>query len=258
MLNDIPANGPIIIGATGGSGTRAFAELLIKSGEVYLGKNHNPASDCLDFKTFYDEWIPKCWPFLFESGIEIESMNELHSSFEEHFNRYLKDASSRELSGNWGWKGPRSMFLLPFWDRCFSSLRFVHILRDGRDMAYSRNQNQLLLYGGQTTGGMPPNEIIPEHSIDLWSKVNIMVSEYGKKHLGNRYLCIRYEDLIAETEIVMEQMAGFLNVDVDMLLSKRAMIRGSAQIGRWKLVPEDEIERVVSRGREGLYYFGYL
>ena len=44
-------------------------------------------------------------------------------------------------------KNPRSMFLLPFFDSYFPALKFIHIVRDGRDMAYSKNQNQLHKHG---------------------------------------------------------------------------------------------------------------
>ena len=43
----------------------------------------------------------------------------------------------------WGWKEPRSIYLVPFLDAAMPSLRFLHFVRDGRDMAFSENQNQL-------------------------------------------------------------------------------------------------------------------
>ena len=47
----------------------------------------------------------------------------------------------------WGWKEPRSIYLLPFFHRHLPGLRFLHVVRDGRDMAFSENQNQLRKHG---------------------------------------------------------------------------------------------------------------
>ncbi len=47
----------------------------------------------------------------------------------------------------WGWKAPRSIFLLPFLHIRMQGLTVVHLVRDGRDMPYSRNQNQLHKHG---------------------------------------------------------------------------------------------------------------
>lgn len=43
----------------------------------------------------------------------------------------------------WGWKGPRSVYFLPFYQAVFGDhFRFLHVLRDGRDVAYGDNQMQ--------------------------------------------------------------------------------------------------------------------
>ena len=37
----------------------------------------------------------------------------------------------------WGWKGPRSIYFLPFYQAVFGDhFRFLHVMRDGRDVAY--------------------------------------------------------------------------------------------------------------------------
>ena len=56
----------------------------------------------------------------------------------------------------WGWKHPHSLLLLPLLVDAWPRLRFVHVVRDGRDMAFSANRNQLAggkLYGPMQTVG---------------------------------------------------------------------------------------------------------
>jgi hypothetical protein len=50
-------------------------------------------------------------------------------------------------AARWGWKQPRSTLLLPFLDRVLPNLRFMHLIRDGRDMAYSANRTVTELHG---------------------------------------------------------------------------------------------------------------
>ena len=52
----------------------------------------------------------------------------------------------------WGWKEPRSVYLLPFLAAELPGLRFLHVVRDGRDMAFSENQVQLRKHGDAVLG----------------------------------------------------------------------------------------------------------
>lgn len=253
---------PLIIGATGGSGTRAIAQLLIGSGHVYLGKNHNRALDCLDFKSFYDRHIPDFLP-LFYSQELLSNATEFGQSmmridFKQSLNHYQEDAlgsGSNWANAVWGWKGPRSLFLLPFWHAVFPDLRFLHVVRDGRDMAYSTNQNQLLLYGELSLAEKSGSQA--ERSIALWERANITASKYANKHMARQYHCIKYEDLVFETDNTLIDLADFLDIDANNLLRHKSRISPSPTYGRWKTQCQESVESVVNRGSRGLYYFGY-
>ena len=92
------------------------------------------------------------------------------------------------------------MYLLPLIHTLFPDLVFVHLIRDGRDMALSSNQNRArkhfeALFG---TAGDPDN---PNDAIRLWATANTGVAAWGERSLGPRYLLIRFEDLCAEPEL---------------------------------------------------------
>ena len=90
-------------------------------------------------------------------------------------------ARALEPGRPWGWKEPRSIYLLPFLHRHLPSLRFLHVVRDGRDMALSANQNQLRKHGD--AAAIPADLSPPERSIALWSWVNLTAARYGEEHL---------------------------------------------------------------------------
>jgi hypothetical protein len=52
-----------------------------------------------------------------------------------------------DANAAWGWKNSGSVHLLRFLHDEFPSVRFLHLVRDRRDMAYSPNQYQVRHYG---------------------------------------------------------------------------------------------------------------
>src|SRR5205085_4800091 len=88
----------------------------------------------------------------------------------------------------WGWKEPRSIYLLPLLDEELPGLRFLHLVRDGRDMAYSENQVQLRKHGDALLGEDDDGASAALRSILLWQDVNVRAADYGEERLGPRYL----------------------------------------------------------------------
>src|SRR5208283_3337534 len=68
------------------------------------------------------------------------ALKRLAALIDEH-----KSAIPPQAAG-WGWKNPRSIFILPLIQSLYPDFHFVHVVRDGRDMALSVNQNQLRKY----------------------------------------------------------------------------------------------------------------
>src|SRR5213075_744488 len=88
----------------------------------------------------------------------------------------------------------RSIYLLPFLHAQFAQLKFIHVMRDGRDMALSQNQNQLRKHGRAVLSwGERLFGSIPERSVLLWEKVNSQAADYGKARLRESYLRVRFE-----------------------------------------------------------------
>ena len=126
---------PSIMGATGGSGTRVVARIARRAG-LFIGTNLNPAEDSLDIAEYYDRWIN---PYLWHApGLGPDVQPEMRAELGPLLERHRAPAEG----GRWGWKEPRSIFLVSFLARSLPGLRLVHVVRDGRDVAFSKNQNQ--------------------------------------------------------------------------------------------------------------------
>jgi hypothetical protein len=245
-------SGPNVIGATGGSGTRVVAGIVRTAG-VYTGEKLNPYEDAVELGFYSDRWIDGYvqagGDLSPEERAEMEA--DLRSVLADHLSAVPGDASS------WGWKEPRSIYLLRFWNETMPGLRFLHFLRDGRDMAFSKNQNQLNWHGRAVLGDDLEKAKTPTRSIALWNRVNLAAADYGERHLGPRYLRVRFEDLCAEPRATVESIFEFFGLEGDSEAAA-GKVRPPKTLGRWQTRRQKVIDELTQTARPALDRFGYL
>ena len=248
----LAALGPNVIGATGGSGTRVVAGIVREAG-MFIGERLNAYEDDLDVADYLDRWIN---PYIAGAhdgpGDLADAMAaDLRVLVERHCARIPATAPC------WGWKEPRSIYLLPFLHAQMPSLRFLHFVRDGRDMALSENQNQLIKHGSAVLGGARISWRRPVRSIALWSKANCAAADYYERRLGDAYLRVRFEDLCAEPTETVAAILGLFGLEGDAERMAEA-VRPPATLGRWRKKSRRLVEQLEQVGGEGLRRFGYL
>src|SRR6266480_2008922 len=205
---------PLVIGATGGSGTRVIARIAKLAG-YNLGTKLNSAEDALEFYSFHDRWIN---PFV-STKLRGGTLTPWQSArMKEDFSAALaRHIPAVERRGTrWGWKAPRSIYLLAFLHAQFSQLKFIHVLRDGRDMALSPNQNQIRKHGNAVLSWRERLfHSTAERSMLLWERVNIAAADFGERQSRENYLRIRFEDLCNASLATTTRILNFLEAPVD-------------------------------------------
>ena len=178
-----------MIGATGGSGTRVVAR-MVRTGGMFTGEKLNSYEDAVELGLYSDRWIDR-----YVAG---HARRISMSRWPPTYARSSRTTPSTvpEDARAWGWKEPRSIYLLRFWHETMPSLRFSHFVRDGRDMAFSENQNQLKKHGNAVLGEELRRAKTPVRSIALWNRVNQAAADYGEEVPGARYLRVRFEDFL--------------------------------------------------------------
>jgi hypothetical protein len=245
---------PVLIGATGGSGTRAVHGVLSRAG-LFMGERLNGAGDAMDFEPWLDDWIN---PILEVTGRLDYRPEELPDALRARILTAFREALAAYApsgSGRWGWKNPRSMYMLPLIHSVFPDLHFVHVIRDGRDMALSDNQNQrrkhfAALFGADREG--------PAASAALWARANLETAAWGERTLGSRYHRVRLEDLCAEpvarTGMLLDAL-GVSGADVPAAASGLAM---PDSVGRWRQAEPPLLAAISAEAEPALRRFGYL
>lgn len=245
--------GPNAIGATGGSGTRVVAR-IVREGGMFTGADLNAYEDALPFGEYSDRWINE---FVRAAGepappeLLARMRGDLDSLVRSHLGELPQSARV------WGWKEPRSIYLVPFFDAAMPSLRFLHFIRDGRDMAFSENQNQLVKHGDALLGDDLRKEKTPVRSIAVWSRVNSAAADYGETRLGERYLRVRFEDLCAEPAVTVRRVYDFFGLDGDAEAAA-AEVRAPETLGRWQLRRKGIVDALHRTAEPALARFGYL
>jgi hypothetical protein len=139
-------------------------------------------------------------------------------------------------------------------DRLFPGSRFVHIVRDGRDVVSSALQAFVANRGWRRLVE-PPG---PNRLAESWARSVRHAREYAKRLGPARYFELRYEDLAQDAGATMAEVFRFLGAEVDPALaaSVAEVERGKTWRETLSLGELGEIERSRS-ARDLLAELGY-
>lgn len=212
---------PIAIGAIGGSGSRVLAQVVHAAG-VSLGSNLNSSNDNLEFTTRFKAL-----------GIKNVSDVDFTSRLAE-FETLSRIEMQQAGKNHWGWKEPNTHIVI---DRIFDyypAMRYVHLLRNGFDMAFSNNQNQPRLWGSDYLGRPISEPPTPAEILAYFCEVHRRILELASRlHNHSRILIVEYEALCADPESEITRLLDFLELTPEVPLEDLSgVVRQPTSIGR--------------------------
>ena len=167
---------------------------------------------------------------------EVRDAAASSPSFPEFVSRLYSSYALREAKAVAGEKTPRYVRFLPLLDSFFPWAKFVHIVRDGRDVALStldwakpdRGPGRFRLWQSE-----------PVVTCALSWRWHVTTGKRDGRLFGPaRYLEVRYEDLVAEPEATLHSIASFLELPFapEMLAYHDGKVRrepGLSSKSRW-------------------------
>jgi hypothetical protein len=208
--------------------------------------------DSLPMRSFLNQWFEVLLAF---PDLDDETVAAARTAFLRAIRRHR---GPDEREGQWGWKNPRNMWVIPFYASVFPGLRFVHLIRDGRDMAVSDNNFLLETHGDRLLGPESRwRDDLVSAQLALWRIGNSRAAEAGAEYLGNNYMRLRYEDLCLRPAETVCGLLRFLGASVDRAPELSSAIRPSAGIGRWRAADRRELRDPGPALRAALHRFGY-
>ncbi|ACD95235.1 sulfotransferase family protein [Trichlorobacter lovleyi] len=227
---------PVFIGGVGGSGTRVVTEILKKSG-FFMGNNLNTSNDYLEFsrlgaglrqlmQLYGSKTNTEIYSYIFEKLDEITALMQTELLM-----------SGCKYKG-WGWKTPPNFMILEELEKYYGNIKYIHIIRDGLDMAYSSNLNQMKLWGFYF-GINLESGLTPQTALKYWLAANKYAIELGHNLLRDRFYLISFEQLCCEKEKVIRDLLKFIEVEPLDISDLSGLITPPETIGRCQQYSSD-------------------
>lgn len=181
-------------------------------------------------------------------------------------------------------KTPRNCFIVDFLAKAFPDSQFIHIIRDGRDVAVSHSKKPWLQAAQASSGKVEPGgysygpsarywvepgrEEEFESTTDIhrciWSWRRFTESALKSKFNlpSNRYHELRYESLVKVPDVESERLLEFLNINSPQsrdLFYQAVAQANSNSVGQWKReLSDDQLERIRLESESLLHQLNYL
>lgn len=209
--DNLTKNGPVFIVGMNGSGTTLLADCLSNSPELYVFPRETRMIPWLivNLPTFKDLSIPenrkklldviskfKVFKVLQEDALrsELATVTPTLANILDIIFTYLAKKEGKE---RWVEKSPMNLQFILQIAELFPTAQFIHIYRDGRDVARSNHRR------------FRKN---PYWTIFRWRQIVQRGRRDGEQMDSERYLEISYEDLTRSPEETLTQVCNFVGI----------------------------------------------
>ena len=238
----------LLIGGSDGSGTRSFVDAIKKvgvtiiaddketfdvhAGPLFHGQGWPALVNLVLKETHSGNYQWEELPQQTREAIDFEVTKFVRSIRARHKKlKKFEEKSSQATAVAYAMKAPVSMLVLPIMARYFgpkTGIKFIHVVRDGRDVALSSNQSPVIKFYKNTYPDHADRslkwkgELENVKAMQLWNDWNLQVHEWGTRNLDQvDYLLMRSEDLLDPEKRFecLQRLAEFVgsNVSVDEL-----------------------------------------
>lgn len=262
---------PVVVFNKSHSGSRLLARLLAHAG-LFMGADRNGSEDALPLLKLVQYFVEHYHPDasrLWDGSRPVDGA--LAGLVEGVFADHLRGHDGVQ---GWGWKLCETAYALPLIDFLFPGARYIHLIRDGRDVAFSDHVAPVepfwqkvfvdavgvghwrgLAYGTMARIGYRLDA--PRYNMQHWCNAVSLGRRYGAM-LRERYCEVRYEALCREFDAEAARVLAFAGAPEPE--AGIAALRGEVSldgIGKFRRQPWWRRARVMRYGRPLLGSLGY-
>ena len=236
MINST-ISGPIAVGGIGGSGTRIIARFLQDLG-VFIGSDLPVTADTIWYAALFgrrdvvldDPVTQRALVDLFfeqmgharvltpdENAMLTEICRQPRHQhnppmIDKWMTSFITHTNSGQTHDVWGWKVPYTHVLIDRLLAGYPDLKYIHITRNGLDMAFNKNQNQLGKWGPLYLSRNV--ELTPRDSLAYWCAVHRRMERITAL-FPTRIFHLDYDRLISDPRPDLAAMFDFLGAGLD-------------------------------------------
>ena len=252
---------PVILMGRGKSGTRILSFMSVKLG-LQFGTSGELATGDADDQKFTDEIKRIAF-----RNVGVVKLSEVDDKELVKFQKCVEAYHDRHAMAAemWGWKFPETYMLAPFIEQTFPKARYLHLVRDGRDLAFKNHlsDDPNRKFGRKILERLKVMDQ-PHHvqAAVSWGyqvdNFDAFRSEIGAAAAG-RIFDTTFEEMCANPRSVAEALCAFMGIDMtpecEEYLSQSVK---TTNIAAYKQQPEALIEEATSRIRPTLKRYGYV
>jgi hypothetical protein len=195
---------PIVLGGCGRSGTTLLRMMLDSHRRICCG----PESSLFRRRAIDTRWLAH--RFGFAHG-EVQALYDAAASRQDFIERFARLCMAKAGKARWAEKTPRNISRIAEVFRWFPEARFVHVLRDGRDVACSlRTHPRHRVVDGK----LVPTGI--RRPIAGCARRWVRDIESSRRWWDDpRFLTVRYEDLVRDPRPALQRIMMRVGEDWD-------------------------------------------
>jgi len=249
----------VSVGGIGGSGSRVVAEILQLLG-YNIGNDLNKAKDNLVYTLLFKRQnillenqhrFEYLCDLLIKISLEpstltLQDYDELDSLAVEqrcgqHRVDQLKKRVDKIVANNSvpsaelrAWKEPNTHIMIDRFLTYFSNLKYIYIYRNGLDMAFSKNQNQLRFWGNIVLNKCEL-DLSAKNSLSYWCEIHRRMEQL-EVLFPQRIFMLCFEDLCYDMDKTLTKLMDFLLIEKEKtsIDELKSLIEVPKTIGRYK------------------------
>ena len=190
---------PIVLGGCGRSGTTLLRMMLDSHRRICCG----PESSLFRRRAVDTRWLADRFGF---GHSEVRALFDEAASRPAFIEAFAELCMRKAGKARWAEKTPRNISRIAWIFRCFPQARFVHVLRDGRDVACSLRTHPRHKV---VEGKLVPTGI--RRPIAGCARRWVRDIECSRRWWGDpRFLTVRYEDLVLDPRPALERVMALV------------------------------------------------
>lgn len=261
---------PVVIFCKSHSGSRLLAAAVERMG-VFLGAERNESFDALPMVPVVEHVVARHHPDFGDWWRpSVHGDRTLHTLVRQAITRHFGGAGPTH--GPWGWKLCETVYAVPVIDAVFPQARYIHLVRDGRDVAFCDHAvpdtpfwkkvyfgtDRLMTWRGLRLGFKDYHRHSHLFNAAHWCASVSLGRSYGAM-LGPRHLEVRYESLCRDFRGELGRVAAFLGLeDRDDTVAALERTVSTRSIGKHRDRPARHVREVLEIEAPLLLSLGYL
>jgi hypothetical protein len=266
------AQGPIVVFNKSHSGSRLLAKVIEASG-VFMGAHQNDSKDSLDLLRLIHHLVVNHYP-------DYKGLLRRTPDCDPAFSALAGKVLASHLEGfgpshdaQWGWKNCSTGYVLPVVDFLFPNARYIHLIRDGRDIAFSNHHGADTPYRKKVLFNTDQIESWRNYRLTGWAYLrhshifntihwvnSVEVARAFAEPLGDRHLELRYEDLCQDFDANTRRVLRFIGREdvASQVIDEIAPTVHRKSLHKYENQPRHKLEEVLALAAPLLHSLGYV